>query len=253
MRDYNTKITLIKNFRGVYDLDTSKGCYNGMKNNKKGCYNECYAYKFANQYGYNFNKTTLRTFTDIKHIENIRNKLYNIDMPFFRIGVSGDPSENWKHTLNIINLVSRIKPIVLITKHWNILTHSQLKEISKYNICINTSLSALDTTKHIKIRLMQYERIKDYCKSILRVVTCKFNTNNLRGLYLENIQKELLNNEKVIDNVLRVCLNNKLVQMNIIKVKKEKFINSDAYFSKSNDNTYTSICKNCKEMCGINI
>ncbi len=211
MQDYNNQITLIKNFRGVYDLDTSKGCYNGTKLNKKGCYNECYASKFANQYGYNFNKTKLRKFDNIKHIEEIRNKIHNIDMPFLRIGVTGDPSENWKHTLSVINLISGIKPIVIITKHWQSLTEHNLKQLEKYNICINTSISSLDDNSLIKYRLYQYNRIKNYCKSVLRIVSCNFNLNNLTGLIYNDKQDMLFNNKNIIDNVLRVSLNNQLV------------------------------------------
>lgn len=249
--DYSNKITLIKNSRGVYDLDTSKGCFSGMVNNYNGCYNECYAARQARQYGYNFNKTILREFENVKHVDKIRTEIYNIDMPFIRIGVTGDPSENWAHTLSIINLISGIKPIVLITKHWNKLTLNQLKQLYKFNLIINTSISALDNNILIKHRLEQYNRLKYYCNSVLRIVSCKFNLNNLTGLYLNDIQYKLFNNDNIIDNVLRVSLNNKLVKQNIIKIKSEKFLTKNKYFSKNNKNTFTGHCLYCPDMCGL--
>ena len=57
MRHFKNKITLIKNSRGVYDLDTSKGCYSGILHNEKGCYNDCYAARYSKKYGYDFSKT----------------------------------------------------------------------------------------------------------------------------------------------------------------------------------------------------
>ena len=46
MREYSTKISLTKNSRGIYSLDTSIGCKAGMSNETGGCYNDCYAAKY---------------------------------------------------------------------------------------------------------------------------------------------------------------------------------------------------------------
>lgn len=253
MNQYSDKISLIKNFRGVYDLDTFKGCYNGLISKNKGCYDECYAAKFAKQYGYKFNESFIRNFTDIDHLIEIRRQIKNIDMPFIRIGVSGDPSYNWTHTIKIISLIYELTKIVIVTKHWNILSDNQLKELSKYKVIINTSVSALDTNNEIQHRLYQYERIKKYCKSILRVVSCDFNLSNIKGMYLNEIQNILLNKQNVIDNVLRPSKSNVYVKHNIIKIKKEKFITTDLYFSKNNDHAYIGICDKCPDMCGLNL
>ena len=127
MKKFSNNISLLKNFRGVYELDTSKGCYSGMLNNLKGCYNECYAYRYSKKWGYNFKNTVIRDFKDTKHIVEIVNNINKIDMPFIRIGVSGDPSENWEHTINICNKIYKHinKAIVIIKKHWNNLNKSQ--------------------------------------------------------------------------------------------------------------------------------
>lgn len=252
MNIYSGNISLNMNKRGVYDLDVTKGCTSGISHNKKGCYSECYAARYAKLYGYDFSKTIKRTFKSVKHVDKIRNEIHYINMPFIRIGVMGDPSENWGHLLKILNLVSGIKPIVIITKHWYSLTLSQLNKLSKHNVCVNTSISALDEPCFIKHRLNQYDILKNYCKSVLRIVSCDFNMSNLKGLYLNDIQNELFNNKLTIDNVFRVSKNNKLIKMNIINYHKKIFLNNEAYFSQINKNTYTGFCKSCPDMCGIN-
>lgn len=101
MKHYSSKISLICNKRGVYDIDPSKGCSSGMLNNPKGCYDDCYAARAAIKYNYDFSKTILRYFDDENHRKRIIRQINNIDMPFIRMGCSGDPSENWEHTLRI--------------------------------------------------------------------------------------------------------------------------------------------------------
>jgi len=250
--DYKGIITLTKNNRGIYDLDTTKGCKSGTKNNKNGCYNECYAAKCAKRYGYNFTETTIRKFIDIDHVIRIRNQIELIDMPFIRIGVNSDPSENWEHTINVISLIYGIKDIVIITKHWKSLTDSQLKKLAKYGVCINTSISALDSNDLITYRLSQYKRLSNNLRSILRVVTCDFNKNNLTGLNYDIIQDNLLKNENVIDTVFRISNNNELYKLGIIKAEKSMFMSNKVLLSKHSDRIFTGHCINCPDMCGLN-
>jgi len=175
MKTYKNIISLSKNERGIWDLDTIKGCESGLKENKDGCYNDCYAYKTAKRYGIDFSKSIERKFINQMHRNIIVKQIEKIDMPFIRIGCSGDPSENWEHTINIIKQIkensqlslfdiSSKKQIVIITRHWKILTDNQLNELLKYNICINTSVSALDNDKLIKNSFEQYNRLKPFCK-----------------------------------------------------------------------------------------
>lgn len=253
MKNYSSIITLNKNSRGIYDFDTIKGCSSGMKHTKNGCYGECYAAKSAKIYGYNFNKSILRDFDNIKHLESILNQLENKDIEFIRMGVSGDPSENWKHTLKIIKLICYFKkPIVIITKHWNNLTLNQLNELTKLNVIINTSVSALDDIKILNNRLIQYNIIKDYCKSVLRIVSCDFNTQNLTGLFLNDLQNKLLLNENIIDTVFRISRNNLYFKNGIINAKNNKFMNSNVLSSKRNNKIFTGFCDKCPDKCGLN-
>lgn len=264
MKTYNNIISLSKNGRGIWDLDTIKGCKSGLEYNENGCYNDCYALKIAKRYGIDFSKSVERNFKNENHKNSIINMIERIDMPFIRIGCSGDPSENWNHTLNIIEQIrnnsqlslfdiSSKKQIVIITKHWTTLKQEQLEKIKKYNICINTSISALDTIEVIERCLNEYNILKKYCKSILRVVTCDFNENNIKGKEFAEIQRKLLKNENIIDTVFRPTLKNKLVTENIINIKKMSFNKSLAYISKYNKKTFTGKCENCLEMCGLNV
>ena len=246
-------------------MDTVKGC-RYSKDHYGGCYGECYAANIANRYNMDFSVPVQRCFIenkgqlyfngfyDVKHEESIINTIKNIDMPFIRIGEMGDPSEYWNHTMNVCEKISNGgKPIVIITKHWNILSDKLLKLLSKYNIIINTSISALDSKEQISHRLNQYNKLKNYCKSILRVVSLDFNTLDKCGLYLNNIQTELLNNSNVLETAFRPSKDNDLLKYETINVKKKYFLKSDVLFSIRNDNIYTGHCSKCNEMCGLNI
>jgi len=246
MKKYKSVISLSKNERGIWDLDTIKGCNSGLNENKNGCYNDCYAYKTAKRYGIDFSKSIERHFENELHRKNIVNQIERIDMPFIRIGCSGDPSENWEHTLNIIEQIkensqltlfdiSSKKQIVIITRHWKILTDEQLDN----DYLINKSIE-------------QYNRLKPYCKSVLRIVSCDFNEDNLIGKQKSEIQKKLFKNDLTIDTVFRPSKNNKFVLDKIINVKKMKFMNSLQLISKMNKKSFIGKCENCLEMCGIN-
>jgi len=220
MRNYSNKISLTKNSRGIYSLDTSIGCGNGMQNEQGGCYNDCYAAKSAKLYGYDFSKTVLRDFENEYHRRFVLNQINKVSLDFIRIGTSGDPSENWKHTISILKKIDKCnKEIVIITKHWTNLSDEDLRYFSTINICVNTSVSALDKPHLISNCVYQYNRLKMVCKSVLRVVSCDFNLNNIIGHKLYKIQLELFKNKNVLDTVLRVNKNNKLVKEVVINIK----------------------------------
>lgn len=264
MKKYKSIISLSKNERGIWDLDTIKGCKSGLLENPKGCYNDCYAYKTAKRYGIDFSKSIERYFENETHKNLIVKQIEKIDMPFIRIGCSGDPSENWEHTINIIKQIkensqlslfdiSSKKQIVIITRHWKTLTDKQLNELKKYNICINTSVSALDSERLINKSLNEYNRLKLYCKSVLRIVSCDFNEQNKTGKIMAEIQRKLFKNENTIDTVFRPSSKNEFVLNGIINVKKMGFMKSKALVSKYNKKTFLGKCNNCLEMCGLNL
>jgi len=254
MREYTNTITLTKNSRGIYSLDTSLGCASGMANNSKGCYNDCYAQRYSKKYGYDFSKTVLRYFKNENHVKSIISKINKVELDFIRIGTSGDPSENWEHTLSIIDKIKDCnKQIVIITKHWTNLTEEQLSKLMSYNVCINTSISALDESNLLNNALFQHEKLNLFCKAVLRIVSCDFNLENETGKKLSIVQENIFKNYKVLDTVFRVSKNNKLVTDGIINIKETKFLGKKCNVSKYNKKAYFGKCSSCLEMCGINM
>lgn len=254
MRTYSNKISLTKNSRGVYCIDTSIGCNSGMTNEENGCYNDCYAAKSAKIYGYDFCKTVLRDFKDEFHRRKILDQINKVKLDFIRIGCSGDPSENWDNTISVLKKIDKCnKQIVLITRHWTKLTIEQLEYLKTVNVCINTSVSALDKPVLLESCLTEYIRLKPFCKSILRIVSCSFNLENPKGKILAEIQEKLFKNEDTLDTVLRVNKNNLLIRQGIINVTKTTFLNQRTLASKYRNTTYFGKCSSCFEMCGVNI
>ena len=254
MRSYSSKIALNKNSRGIYSLDTSIGCASGMANEVGGCYNDCYAAKAAKLYGYDFSKTVLRYFESEKYRRLVVGQINKIKLDFVRIGSSGDPSENWEHTISILKAIKSCnKQIVIITRHWTNLTADQLAYFSSVNVCVNTSVSALDKPELRANCLAQYERLKPYCKSVLRVVSCDFNLENEIGHRLAKIQADLFKNDGTIDTILRVNKRNELVKNGVINVAETMFLGKIALVSKLNKSTYFGKCSTCHEMCGLNV
>lgn len=252
MREYSGKISLVRNSREIYILDTSMGCASGLQDSKKGCYEDCYAAKAAKIYGYDFSKTVLRNFESEKHRRKVMNQINRVKLDFIRIGGSGDPSENWPHTIKILRQIDKCnKEIVVITKHWTLLSDADLEYFSTINICINTSVSALDKPEQLERSLQEYNRIKPFCKSILRVVSCDFNSENEDGQRLSKIQNELFENESVLDTVFRPSKSNPLVTDGIINIKQALFLGKKAIVSRQSRKTYLGKCSTCHEMCGV--
>lgn len=252
MREYSNRISLTKNARGIYSLDTSIGCSSGMQNEKGGCFGDCYAAKSAKIYGYDFSKTVYRYFENEKHRRKIVLQISKIPMGFVRIGTSGDPSEDWNHTIDVCSKIENYnKQIVIITKHWTLLSKEDLQYISKANICINTSVSALDKPHIIEKCIEQYNKLKQYCKSVLRIVTCDFNTDNEYGKEFSLIQQRLLLNDNLLETVLRLNKNSELIKNGIVNYSKSKFLGNNTIISKRKSSIYFGHCSKCHEMCGI--
>jgi hypothetical protein len=264
MDGFKNQITLARNSRGCYILDTVKGCSGCNKERPRGCYGDCYAWNIASRYGRDFSRIVKRDFAqdyeqarlfefdDSRHTSDILRAISEADMPFIRIGELGDPSEDWEHTLNVCKIITNAgKKIVIITKHWKSIPESLLFETK--GLYINTSISALDTDAEIKHRLTQYERLGKYCNSILRVVSCDFNTGNEEGTRRAKIQEYLLSIKPHIDTVFRPNKSNSLISSGIINVKKIKFLRNTMLASMHDENIYMGVCDNCPDMCGLTL
>jgi hypothetical protein len=264
MSEYRDIITLNKNARGCYILDTVKGC-SYLQKNPRGCYGDCYANNIATRYGFDFSIPVKRDFikqrgqiyfdgfADEKHECEIIRQAKNADMPFIRIGEMGDPSESWEHTVSVCKTIARSKKkIVIITKHWKTIPENIITELEKIDVCINTSISAMDSEDQIRNRIQQGDRLADYCNSVLRVVTCDFNTATTQGGKMKLIQDKLLE-RKHIDTVFRPNKNNDLVISKTINIEKIKFLRGDVLASMHNKNIWFGMCSQCPDMCGINV
>lgn len=239
MKQFNSKISLTRNSRGLWYLDPLLGCSHGKLNNGKGCYGVCYASNALKCRGYDFDNPVKRFFENEKHFEIISNKLLQI--PFVRIGVNCDPSDDWNHSIEIIDKIKPFnKNIVIVTKHWNELSESNL--LSLKGLFVNTSISIFDNCEEFERRLFWYNKLKEICHSILRVNTANFYDENLNQRQLE-----LLKNENVIDNILR--FKNKNVEG--IKTEKAKFLNGVSFISRLTEKSYIGDCYNCPDLCGV--
>jgi len=241
MKQFSNKISLTRNSRGLWYIDPLLGCSHGYLNNGKGCYGVCYASRSLKCRGYNFDIPVKRHFKDELHFHLIAEKL--IKIPFVRMGVNCDPSDDWNHTCEIIK---KIKPynknIVIVTKHWNDLTEENIDSIK--GLFINTSISALDSQQEIEKRLFWYNKLKKTCFSILRVNTAKFTDSKKVQL-----QAELLKNENTIDNILRFNGN----KAESVIVEKMPFLSGKCFVSKFSSESYLGDCFSCPDLCGINM
>ena len=260
MHTYKDVITLNRNSRGCYILDTVKGC-SCVKSKPGGCYGDCYASHIAARYGFDFGSPVRRDFerqtaqlyfsgfSDTTHEAQIVKQIQAAEMPFIRIGEMGDPSEDWEHTLSVCRAVSVAKkPIVIITKHWNTMTESQLAGFSELGVVFNTSVSALDSQTELQYRLSQYERLAKSCHSVLRVVSCDF-LDPVR----EGVQADLFRRDRVIDTIFRPSAKNPFLLSGVISAKKVKFLGSSMLASMHTDDVFLGYCRVCPEQCGINV
>ena len=264
MKQYKGTITLTRNSRGCYIIDTVKGCGVCRTDKPMGCYDNCYAQNIASRYGFDFGEVVTRDFDrdvsqlflfdmqDERHVNKIISELRVIDMPFVRIGEMGDPSYAWEHTVDVCKKISVAKkPIVIITKHWNTISDRLAEELSKLDVCVNTSISALDRNDEIHHRLQQYERMKSFCKSVLRVVTCDFNVNTREGIDREIMQHYLLGFDNVIETVFRPHAENRLVTDGIINVERVQFLGAKMLASMRDRSAFIGYCDACPDMCGV--
>jgi hypothetical protein len=173
-------------------------------------------------------------------------------LKWFRIGTMGDPCHDWDLTLRICRELHEIRIPVIVTKHWAQIPSDKIKELIKYNVIVNTSISPLDDKFELKYRLNEFLKLKILgVKSVLRIVSCKFG-ETYNGLKLKEIQEDLFRNYPTIDNPLRISKNNHLVLDGDVLVEKRKDLNSFVNVSMYNDKTYIGHCDKCPDQCGVN-
>jgi hypothetical protein len=249
VKRFNEAISLARNSRGCWIMDTVKGC-GLVSNNPRGCYSDCYAAKIAARYGIDFSAVVRRRFIDDGHFVSVARQINRLDMPFVRIGEMGDPSWDWGHTLSVVSkLAPRCdKEIVIITKHLRPVPESLLGALS--GVCVNTSVSAMDDAAELSARLFQHDRLAPYCRSVLRVVTCDFNQNSPRGIEMAATQKRLLSRGRPIETVFRPSAANPLLTDGTILAARRKFLGGVGLASSRGGGAYFGRCQSCPDMCG---
>jgi len=251
MREYKPVLTASVNRKGVLDVDTVKGCSYGMgKYPDGGCYGLCYACKTAVRYGYDFTKSVKRVpwGENVKSIENIVSQHH---APWFRIGVMGDPSFDWRLTVSVCAWLSKFKIPVVITKHWIALSDAQMKMLRDCGTVVNTSTSPLDTENERKYRVAQFHRLSNAgVMSVLRVVSCDFGGTPM-GRELAGVQRGLFNEKPIIDNPLRIPRTDRRVVEGHINTVRIRDMRGMASISLHDKDVYVGTCLSCPDQCGV--
>ena len=247
MIPYSDKLTSSINRKGVLDIDSVKGCEHGMKAHPGGgCYGLCYAYKMATLYGFDFRKSVIRKNDETISIETTIKKA---QLPWFRIGVMGDPSFSWENTIEVCERFSRFKTPVIVTKHWVELTVNDIIALKKCNAVVNTSISALDSDDEINYRVDQFVRLKSHnLKSVLRIVSVNFGKDETEKI---SKQARIFKNTPVIDTPLRIPANDSRVLSGMIKTERRQNIKSASTISRYKSNSYIGPCCICPDQCGV--
>lgn len=246
---FGSELTLARNSRGCYILDTVKGC-SIVNSRQGGCYGECYAANIAKRYRWEFGDPVSRKFQDEKSKTSLIRQIQKATMPFIRIGEMGDPSEDWENTLSIASQISGYgKQIVIITKHWKPIPRHLLPLL--FGVTVNTSISALDSRGEVAYRIAQFQKLKKWCNSVLRVVSCRFNESSYEGRQRAEIQ-DLLFTHNPIDTVFRPSAKNEFIERGVIHVEPRKFLGTVMLASVRDKAAHFGDCESCPDQCGIN-
>ena len=252
---YSNVLTVVENGKGVLDVDTVKGCTMGMiVYPDGGCYGECYAYKNARTYGFDFNTSVSRQFMGREHKGTLIKIMLQHKAEWYRIGTAGDPCHDWTHTVAIINAFWHLHKVpVIITKHWIPMEDWHIEKLRSLGAVINTSTSGLDTDDEIKHRVSQIERIREGgIRSVCRVVTCSYGSSEWARICKEK-QDYLISLAPIIDNPLRARKSNPhVINGDIILTRKEESVGGGKYVSLRDETPYLGKCGNCPDQCGVN-
>jgi len=253
-RRYHDSITAAVNAKGCMDVDTVKGCTEGMRSEPGGCYGECYAAKIATRYGIAFEHSVARGFVDRwQHRDILVRQLRQHPLTWYRIGVMGDPSHAWDHTLAVIrHLRPAEKTAVIVTKHWTVLSDDHISQLLDLDVVVHTSTSGLDTEAQTKHRVRQYERLRHYgVRSVNRVVTCQFGDSEW-AREGQRRQDYLLRLGPVIDTALRVQPTNpRVLSGDLLTTRRPDALGGGTLLSLHDPAVFLGNCAECPDQCGV--
>jgi hypothetical protein len=253
LRRYASGITAAVNNKGVMDVDTVKGCQHGMAAYPgRGCYGDCYAAKIAAYRGFDFAVSVTRGFSDREHVATIRRIVNLHDAMWFRVGVHGDPSHDWRHTISVCKyLWPTGKTPVIVTKHWNELSDDQIKYLAKLRAVVNTSVSGMDNDAEINYRVTQIKRLREAgVVSVCRVVTCEYGDSEWARDCADK-QQYLLSLAPVIDNPFRPSKTNERVLSGEIRTIFRADSIGGTCVSLHSSRAYLGACATCPDQCGV--
>jgi hypothetical protein len=247
-------LTVVKNRKGVIDVDTVKGCTLGMRAYPDGgCYGECYAYKTAKQYGLDFSTSVSRKIADREHMETLTRIMQGFTAPWYRVGTAGDPCHDWNNAVVVCRALRYANKIpVIITKHWLTLSDEQILQLKKLSAVFNTSVSGMDTDAELTHRICQASRIKQFgLRSILRIVTCNYGVSNW-AKSCNDKQRYLFSLGPFIDNPFRATSKNaRVIGGDIIMRRVVDAVGGGKFVSLHNDGVYLGTCPGCPDQCGV--
>jgi hypothetical protein len=254
VRRYSNVLTVSLNRKGVLDVDTVKGCSMGIVAYPEGgCYGECYAYKNARTYGFDFRTSVSRQFMGREHKGTLIKLMLKHPAAWYRIGTAGDPSHDWTHTVAIINALWHIHKVpVIITKHWLPMEDWHVEKLRRLGAVVNTSTSGMDSDAEIAYRVGQINRLKESgVRSVCRVVTCNYGSSEWARACKEK-QDYLLSLMPVIDNPLRARKENPHVMVgDIVLTRRGESVGGGKYVSVNSSDTYLGTCRDCPDQCGV--
>jgi hypothetical protein len=251
---YLPVLTAALNRKGVLDVDTVKGCREGMRAYPvTGCYGACYAAKTARLYGRDFSVSVSRRPAPWAW-RQVWAQVRDHPASWYRVGTAGDPSHDWDNTVEVCELLaSSGKRPVIITKHWHRLTSNHLGRLCKVGAIINTSVSALDTDLEISSRLDEIERIRRAgLKSVARLITCNFGETDW-GKERREVQARLLKLSPQIDNPLRVSASDRrVIDGHLIVEQIKNAVGGGKTVSLHRPGVFLGRCCDCLDQCGAN-
>lgn len=253
LRLYRDYLTVDVNGKGVVDVDTVKGCTSGIAaHGEKGCYQACYAASIARFRGLDFSRSVTRVVRTKAQARAIERAVRNSPLGFFRIGTMGDPCHAWAETVDTVEWLSPHAVPVIVTKHWRTMTDAQIDRLIKCGAIVNTSISALDSAKHLARRKLEIARYAEAGGvSVARVVSCDFIESTCEGARMAHVQRELFALPLMLDNPLRIPSTHQLVVSGVVRLRKVLDLNAIRTVSISESSTtYLGHCSGCAELCG---
>jgi hypothetical protein len=248
-------LTVSANGKGVLDVDTVKGCSQGMAAHPDGgCYGECYAAKIALARGFDFTKSVSRILTR-HNLARVAGLVHKHRAEWYRIGVNGDPSHDWENTVSTCEALAVTKKTpVIVTKHWTAATDNQLSRLAAVGAVFNTSTSGMDTDSETAHRTTQISRVRGFgMVSVCRVVTCKYGCNTDWSRACAARQALLLSKPMIIDTPFRAPTTNERAKSGeIILTKMDRdTVGGHGTVSLYNPTAYMGTCDNCPDQCGV--